>query len=51
MWFELCANAGVMSEHPYYTCGRISYSHNYNGMGVRCSLLVTALFSYIGLTH
>ena len=22
-----------------------------NGMGVRCSLLVTALFSYIGQTH
>ena len=37
------ANVGVTFEHSYYTCERIIVSCT-NVMGVRCSLLVTALF-------
>ena len=39
--FEFCANVGVMFERSLILFA-------YNGMGVRCSLLV---FSYIGQTH
>ena len=36
------ANVGVMFEHSYCTCDRIIIIICTNGMGVRCSLLVTA---------
>ena len=43
MYCYVCANVGVMFKHSYYTCERIIIICT-NGMGVRCSLLVTAPF-------
>ena len=43
VFWVVCANVGVMFEHSYYTCECIIIICT-NGMGVRCSLLATALF-------
>ena len=51
--FELRANVGVMSICVSSSSALILFAY-YNGMGVRCSLIVTALFSYptyISQTH